>query len=465
MKIIYKNIDFETNKNIDINSIDLRDEFDDILKDIPKNLEFYLSWISEKNTLRCDLYLDFLRVNLIKQYNDIVVYTNRVGIYKEFQNNVSFINKIKFEIKFLKEKTIAFLSILKFLSKYKIRKKRDMKDYILIQTWVNKNNFKNGFKDNYFGNLYDVLKQKHKVLNWVIPFRDKLPKLDKKMFIEMNEGVGVIDYFRVIKLFFKKKKIDYKNKLFNYYRDIEKINYTDLCYFFAKNLKPKKVILLNENMVYQKAVILAGIKTIGYFHTTKPRNILCLEDFSLRSDIVLFNSYVYKNYFKLKNSFNTIAFKQLYLKDNIKINDYILVLLSGKKEEAIFLLKLLDKLNIKNIVFRQHPLNRFDISKYYKNSYKLENNKPLTKIIGKKVISNYSAVAVEIATKGVFVGLVYDKNKLLLNPFDDTTLDNYMLISNIDELKEFIQKDTIITKTKQIFNIQQSCEKFLEVIK
>ena len=103
----------------------------------------------------------------------------------------------------------------------------------------------------------------------------------------------------------------------------------------------------------------------------------------------------------------------------------------------------------------------FDINKYYsKKNYKIYNcnDKNLGAVFGEtyKVISTYSASLLESSICGLHVGLVYNKERLLLNPFDDTPVTNYSLISSVDDMRIFLEIDVCQRYTDNIFNVDKS---------
>ena len=234
-------------------------------------------------------------------------------------------------------------------------------------------------------------------------------------------------------------------------------------------------------MVIEKAMILAGqrygckYKFIGVFHTTKPRNLLCLEYSSLdeyqispKPDVIMFNSNNYLEYYKkmypsmlCRSGF---AFKQAYLASGNnecivsgKSDKTILVLLPGSMENINLIFSFLNAyryIEEYKIIFRMHPMNVVDINQYYPfNNYVVDamNLSDTMKKVD-KVISAYSATLIEAALFGKDVGFVYDKQKLLLNPFDDLGMYNYTLIHSNETMNEFILKKNVSYENKSIFN-------------
>ncbi len=390
--------------------------------------------------------------------------------------------------------------------------KKNLKNFTIIQTWVSDNNFtKNKFKDSYYGDLAQYLKGNgKKVITWPIFYNVKDEKRaisylreNQDDFLFIEDYLKLIDYIAAVKHFFVKRFLKLENikidnsdftSIFKYYQKKESIEMVSLFYSFPKRLKEngnENITFIQhfENMIPEKALIL-GVKrylpkskVIGYFHTTKPKNILCLDyasneeyEVAPKPNTIIFNCDKYKKYYKEKYShlpmYNGIAFKQEYLKNNNttlqESSTDILVLFSGRKDEVELMFSLLNKIHTNdNFLFRMHPMNQFDVKKYYaKNNYAIANNESMDESLSRvnKVISTYSAVALESALKGFIIGLVYNKKELLLNPFDFTEIENYRLISNSSELNEFLKKEFAIGNVDQIFNINKEFYKiFLEV--
>ena len=62
-------------------------------------------------------------------------------------------------------------------------------------------------------------------------------------------------------------------------------------------------------------------------------------------------------------------------------------------------------------------------------------------------------MAVELYLSGLKVGLIYNKQNLLINPFDDTNINDYSLINDFDSLKDFIVTDFKENKINHLFNL------------
>ena len=138
-------------------------------------------------------------------------------------------------------------------------------------------------------------------------------------------------------------------------------------------------------MAREKALIcgvnkyLSNSKIIGYFHTTKPQNLLCLEYANIEEsriaptpDMIIFNSSNYREIYKNKyNNFKTengLAYKQLYLRKETTItkNNDVLVIFSGLDSEIKLMLSMLNSTKSNNhYLFRMHPMNFFDVGKHY----------------------------------------------------------------------------------------------------
>ncbi len=512
-----KKYDYDINKDVDIEQ--LRESFNNSISNLSQkhnSLEYWTMRISERNTLVHNLFLDICKIELINklshQSENIEIYTNNISIYIYFKEFISINLKeiIKFRLKKIAYEYKAYLQMFKFVIKkslFSIRFKdkkfiKDLSNSTIIQTWVSDSNFKNiAFKDSYYSGLSDYLdKNGNKAVTWSVFYNVKNEKKvvefirnNSEKFLLIEDYLNIFDYIFAISLFFKKRflsinnvKIENNNftAIFKHYQKKEVVEHTSLFYSFTKRLKELKAknitfVHHHENMIPEKALILGvrkylqGSKVIGYFHTTKPKNQLCLEyanndeyKMAPKPDVMIFNSDKYKKYYENKYSnipmHNGIAFKQLHLRNKAdtkhRKNANVLVLFSGTNDEIKLMFDLLNTLEDKySFIFRMHPMNQFDIKKYYlKDNYKIENDITLDVLLSNvsKVISTYSAVAVETALNGLKVGLVYNKKELLINPFDDTDIDNYQLIGNGEDLQSFLNTKFEQINVEQIFNIK-----------
>lgn len=521
--------DYNINKDIDIDLI--RTQFNNTIGYLSKkhnSLEYWLMRLSERNTLVHNLFLDICRIYLLKslvnQHENIEVHTNNLAIYLYFSKGTNIVLKDRFlfKSKIFLVTNKPYLLVVKFLLKrfmfnikYKNKTRaKPIQHTIIIQTWVSDGNFKdNNFKDSYYADLAEYLRKNgNKVIIWPVFYNVKnqtkavnFIRKHNDEFILIEDYLHPLDYIDAIKHFIKKRFLnlgkvtidddDFTN-IFKYYQKKESVEMVSLFYSFTKRIKENKsenitFIQNHENMIPEKALILGvrkylpSSKVIGYFHTTKPKNLLCLEyasdeeyKIAPKPEEVIFNSFKYRQYFeeKLPQMIckDGVGFKQLHLRDKIKTGDNksnkILVLFSGTNDEIKLMFNLLNSLESEyEFIFRMHPMNRFDVQNYYKEeNYKVENETSLDSLIAKvsKIISTYSAVAVESALSGVNVGFLYNKKELLINPFDDTDIENYQLISNNKELEEFLNTNFKSIEVKKIFNVKDEDYKiFLEVIK
>lgn len=517
LEIYIQNRKHHFDLNVDLEVASIRDSFNASVGKLSENnntVAYWLMRLSERNTLVNDLFLDLCRVFLIKslmeKHKDVHVYTNNVTLYTFFsKENVSFKNRTFFEIKRNFSCFRPFATALKFLTTqcfYLIRYRRscnirELKDITIIQTWVADTNFEKGsFRDSYYQNLSSYLQYRgRKVLTWPVFYnvrkRSRAIECMRKcpgQFIVLEDYLKVVDYFSAILHFLKKRYMDLGKisvdgedftNVFKYYQKKETVEFVSLFLSFAKRLSESgssnlTFIQNHENMISEKALILGVQKYLknsyvfGYFHTTKPRNLLCLEyatsqeyEIAPKPHTVIFNSFKYRQYFE-KRLIHTyckdgVAFKQY---DRIKISDLssnhsdkkILVIFSGTATDVQLMCGFLNALKEDyKFIFRMHPLNRFDVSKYYhKDNYIVENDASLSFLASEasRVISTYSALALELALCGVFVGLIYNKKKLLINPFDDTDVQNYQLISDSASLERFLRKNFPRANVDYIFN-------------
>lgn len=513
-------LNYDINEDVDINFLrSLFNESISILSRENDSLEYWLTKISERNTLVSDLFLDVCRIELIKSLlhsnENISLYTKNIAVYTYFKN-YSLIKKgdaLKFQLKSCFEKYKPYLQLVKFISKrvsfdVKFKRKLDAKklsDITIIQTWVSDANFVNGeFKDSYFGDLVDVIKENgKKVITWPIFYNVKSKKnavdflrANGNDFLLVEDYLCFMDYFSAIKHFLKKRRLKLDNvvinnsdlsSVFKYYQNKETIELSSFFYSFTKRLQENgsnNITFMQhyENMIPEKALILGvekylpSSRVIGYFHTTKPKNILCL-DYASKSEYeiapkpraIIFNCNEYKEYFSSKypsmQSSNGLAFKQLHLKNiadvdcRVKCSESVLVLFSGTSNEVELMFQLLNNLKGQyKYLFRMHPMNIFNVKGFYKdNNYEIVNDDDLNELLARsnKILSTYSAVALEAALRGNNIGLVYSKEALLLNPFDDTNIHNYKLISNDSEMEEFLGENCDVKKVEQIFNVDE----------
>ena len=529
MKIIYKNIDLKISINEiildydinkDLNLKNIRSSFNSAIEKLSienNSFDYWSSKISERNTLVNDLFLDVCRISLINSLinkeDRLVIYTNNFFVYQFFKNRTrsTFINKLKFRLNYLFQIIKSYLKLLKLTYKILYLKLRytnkkfikKITDIIIIQTWVSDTNFKgNSFSDSYFKDLSKFYKSiGMSSIIWPVFYNVKDYKKvfkflrdNKNDFMIMEDYLTLGDYKIILKKIFNKKNLrlnkisinglDFSNT-FNYYNKIEPPEFTTIFYNFINRLnkidsKNLTFIINHENMVGEKMLIMGtkkfikNSKVIGYFHSSKPKNLLCLDyagkkEFKIapKPDKIIFNSNSYKIFFESKYSKlickNGPALKQLYLNklpNKKNISEDILVLFSGNYRDIYIMFKLLNNIKSKySMIFRMHPMLLFDVKKYYTfNNYIVNNKSNLVDLItmSRKVISTYSATAIEASLIGKSVGLIYDKTRIRLNPYDDLGLNNYNLISDSLELQHFINDKTNLTKTRSVFNLDKN---------
>ncbi len=526
LKLSFRNVDldiyihgnkliYNINKDIDINI--LRKNFNNLIASLSaqnNSLEYWLMKISERNTLIHDLFLDYCKVvyiDKLNENNNVHIYTDNIALYEHYKqfSKIKFIDKIKFDYKKFLKMGRPYLQLALFFIKnlalyfvlYRKKTVKDISSHTVIQTWINSNNFdKSFFSNHYYKDLQRYLMENgRKVVVWASLIDVKINKkfasaiIKNENILIMESYLSLHDYIDAGKIFFKKRHVNFNNiqmaemdltKIFNYYKKLETINNTTLFYFFAKRLSLMKcnniTFIQNfENMSHEKSLILGVNKylkdcfVVGYFHTSKPDNLLCLEfstiaecKISPKPDVIIFNSPAYKKIFNDKfpslKTRNGYAFKQAYM-ENFNLHssrsksEDILVLFSGVDSDVRLMFDFLNKVSLKNnFIFKMHPLNVFDIKKYYLyDNYEVCDSKSIGSALNKvnKVISTYSASILECAIQGVHVGLVYNPERLLLNPFDGTIFKNYDLISSADEVMQFIESDAKITSKEPFFNL------------
>lgn len=527
LRLVSGNKDIPFNINSDINIEEVRAEFNSALGELSvrwNSLEYWLLRISERNTMGHDLFLDICYAVLISRmaedHEGLKVHTNKCSMYILLRKwkgvEIRLSDKMRFVLKRCLEGMIQYLAVAKWLMKnlyvyflarvvLPAKTKPELSDSCIIQTWTSDQNFGSKFKDSYYGDLRDYLSQGgRKVITWPV-FYNVRDKYGAIQFIRQNihefllteDYLGIVDYFTAVKHFVVKKrkkwfrnirvyKID-STDLFRYYLIKERVEDVSLFYLFAKRIgergcKNVEFIINHENMVGEKSLIIGARKhvencrIVGYFHSTKPRNILCLDyasedEFKIapKPHKIVFNSACYLNYFKARypelRCVNGYAFKQGYLASIKSMNESrlkkLLVLLPGGMKDASFLLGLINDCNeIKRwtVIFKMHPMNIFDIERYLKVKNCDVAEESLDVLLRKvsKVVCTYSATLIEAVLYGKELGFVYNPKELLLNPFDDTGIDGYVLISNQAELEEFIKRDLGNAHTKNIFNVDKA---------
>ena len=521
LKILINNKKYNFNLEKEINVKKIRKTYNDLVSDISlsnyKNLEYWSNNISERNTITSDHFLDFCYINLINKHKkkEIQIFTNKLSIFFYFSKDsqIGVISKIQFYIHFLYEKIITFKKVLFFLIKnlyihlfYCNKKfKKNLNNSVILQTWISDFNFKNSnFFDLYNFNLKKKLqnKNKNKIYTWLIfnevkNFKNvfKIIRVKNNEFIFIGDYLNLIDYFRSVLFYFKSKKINLdqknlKNKkilnLFNYYNSTSPINYAILFFYFIEKIKKSKDINFlchHENNIPEK-ILISSIKKfklkskiIGFFHTTKPNNLLYTDyasyneyRISPKPDTVIFNSSFYTKFFKKKykseNYINGFALTQSHLLKNFnkknKGKKFIIIFFTGDMSENKMILKILNTEKFKkyNFLFRMHPMNNFKIKEYYDyNNYKIVNNKKINDLLKyniSKVITGYSGMAVEFQQRNLEVCLVANKEKLFLNPFDNLNITNYKIVYSSEELFKFLNVSNINKGKKvrtDIFNL------------
>jgi len=509
-------IQYDINREIDIQRV--REEFNSMVEELSLEYNSLVYWgmrISERNTLSSTLFLDICKIKLLEKLSqesqDIKIFTNNIALYTHFKRRATFglQEHLKFQVKKMLVEKRVYLDLFKFIIKKSLfslkysRKKyrKDLSDTTVLQTWVSDSNFLNNtFKDSYYKDLALYLKKNKKsVVTWLVFYNLKNQKnamqhirKNSDKFLIIEDYLTLQDYFSAIKVFFQKRFFSFKESsvgttnislVIEHHKKLERVEHTHLFYRFTKKLTLQKNItfLQNfENMMPEKMLILGvreyleSSQVIGYFHTTKPKNLLCLEyagvdEFKIapKPETIIFHSDTYKVYYqhlyRTINAYNGIAFKQLHfrniLETEVEKTDEILVVFSGVESDVTLIFDLLNSLDKEYFfIFRMHPMYHFNVKKQYKKTnYKIENNMALNLLFStiNKVISTYSSVAVEAALNGLKVGLLYNKKVLLLNPFDDTHIKNYQLISDRDELKLFLNTVYKNQKIEQLFNIDE----------
>ncbi len=510
------------NQVLDINEFinnDIREKFNLLVDKIlsHNNNSFLPNWV-ERNTLLDPtyenfVYLEFINANIGSDNDSIVLYSNNPVYWYCLKNlcNISAIDTLFFIIISVWKNFLSRINYLRFIAHQVIfiilSKSVSIVDrnIILVQTWVSNSQVeKDTITDVYFEGLRHFLTLKgESCYTWIVPYDSFLKNIKiiiknrrhndvfftQYSFLKFSNILSAIHENitsrRLAFFMINNSNIDsVMHSLFLYQQNIESIYSHNLFGLFIKELSKNNVsisrLIYNcENMTHEKITLCAMKKyfphaiTIGNFHTTKPRNLLCLEyagpnDYSItpKPSLILHTSSCYLKFFKNKYPKlimgNGYAFKQKEILFSFKEKQVergkskVLLILPGIKSKAINLLEYLSRLDCNHVSFvvRFHPMVVFDISKYIlkQTSEVSISSMGLYEEISSanRVIGYYSSVLYEASLIGAHVGLVYDVNKLLFNPFDDTDSYNYSLIRSFDEFRKFILFDSVITKDTMV---------------
>ena len=516
-------LEFDINKDIDID--DARKKFNDAIGQLAAKFElreYSLSRTCERNTLVNDLFLDFCYIKLIEKmcssYPNIEVSTNKYTIYRYFRNlknaQVAPGSILWFQLSLFMVFCAQRLRLIKFFFERlifhrNVRKTRNWSDKTclnlnnttIIQTWVADNNFSDeGFRDSYYSGLQEYLKKNNrKCVTWPIFYNVKNAKRairylrkNNDRFLLPEDYLKYSDYLISIKHSLNRKQmrigkfvVDGRDlsDLFHFYRRMELSMYASVAYRFIQRLAHERfedviIILNHENMVVEKAVLLArdefypDLKVWGYFHTTKPRNQLSLEyatyeEYKIvpKPDKIIFNSPQFREYYSQKYPElicrDGYAFKQAYI-DAMYVkpgqDSKVLVLLSGNMVDSQLVIDLLNLITNKvtdlHFIFRFHPMNIFELDDLCTLRNFSISQEPLPELYNKvkKVVCPYSACLIEASLAGKDVAFIYNPQYLLMNPFDDTGIDNYEVITESNKLLDFLRRESSCSSVSNIFN-------------
>ncbi|HDM8040769.1 TPA: hypothetical protein P0E05_003885 [Vibrio fluvialis] len=492
-------VDYDINSNVKNISNLLSLRFADKLKKEPQSDTLWLSRYIERNTLHSSFFEDLCFAVIVNKIysenkkNKVEVITNRSSVYEYYSNFLNqnielfyffkvFLNKTKhglYNIYF----AFNFIKNSFFLHRSRKRKKIKPGSYV-IQTWVTeppRNDEK--IRDIYYHDLASYFHvNKVDYCYWYMPYNVScygrmLKRIEKNHnifflydFTQLRDLYKAYNFYRKRKQLLKDvnwgeiEGIDL-NCFSRFFSRKELLEESDLVYQVFKRLELKdcKFIVNHENMIVEKALILAidneNNKVFGNFHTSMPDAILCLdyhtkEEFltSPKPHRILFNSVDYRKYFE-DNFFckdieyvDGYAFKQSVHKETKpdKIyNNEVLVILPGNRDEALNIINMFKsgRRDTQNIKFRCHPMvpmeNCFDCES------SIDKNESLSESLKKYriVISGYSGAALEAALLGCSVGLLYDKKKLMFNPMDKVKNVRYRKLATSEDISKFIEDE------------------------
>lgn len=528
-------IDFNINEDINIDRV--RKQFNKLISHYSfqyhNDIHYWMLKISERNTLVSSLFQDICFLLLIEKYhrkygNELIVFTNNIALYCYFKGHphchIDLSSRFRFRLSIIRSISFSYLKILRFLMIWtgrhflaRMTRKKCVdialiEESCVLQTWTSHSNWANHqYQEGYFGDLAQKLEDSgKKVIIWPILFNNanyskafSVMRKNPSRFLLMEDVLNYFDYVMAIFYSLKKRgKYDFSHAtILDEERPSHPINISALfiChtyyegmelgslmhYFFLRlserGLNKIKIIYLFENMISEKGLILGvrkwikDAKLIGYFHSSKPKNLLCLEyaspeeyNIAPKPDCIIFNSNHYSRYYqtlypslRLKAGY---AFKQKYLqqispaKDN---HNFILILFSGNENDihcmADFLNKNKEVLNPYKLVIKTHPMVQTDLSRL--SMPVTVSSAPLNVLLPKadKVIATYSSALLDAFLYGKPLAFLYSKQYLLLNPFDDTGIGSYWLIKNREDLIQFLLNATPVereTSPSDLFNFE-----------
>jgi hypothetical protein len=476
-------------------------------KENKNKLHYWLYKPNERNILDSSLFNEYLwyltlnKIIKIKKQKELIIFqTNSISLYRLLiKSEFTFISKINLLIfgfssliNFLKFLIRPYIYITKsffrsLILKSILKVEIDNTKQLIISWAPSITGDDHPYKDFYFNNFMSLINKNGGSCKTVIIPSGKRKLSDSILYSKKNNDIYpfeiflsffdflriLIDHYRTVLLYFR-NKVDLKDKdlmiLISSSFIYESITEANLIYYVIKNLSNyniKYLFLTFENDKFDKSVLLSknmykkSIITYGFFHTTKPRNLISLfpasfeeSTFSPVPDVIYLNFDFYEK-FLVKNynvpcipgvSFKLSKFENLPYK---KLDKKILICLPGTiqniKKILEFMLHNVDILVDFKIKIRPHPM--LGIPKEFlkiilDNGYEIstcnlfEDLKHTT-----HVICSYSGVLFESALLGRNVGYVIDSGVINMNPFDDTGFDNYFFIKDASDLKLFVESE------------------------
>lgn len=451
VKVNGKEVDFDINNDVDF----LREKFNGFICKSNKlncnHTYYWLSLISERNTLTHNLFRDvcfiYSVLKLHTNKNTLEIHTDNLAMFFYFKNicKISTYDKFRymFDFAFKKLKSIVTLSLIVFKRLYvKIRtRKYKLTSHnvdALFISWLNERSFsQDSYRDVYFNDISKLFLAESKTVKYVVNFygcksiiKATNEAIQHDCFIFPEQFLTVKDIFSIFSVNKSVSKIKHPqftiedidlDFLVDFYRENDTLNDAYYLYVFLQRFKSSKfnigkLFFNHENLTPEKATVMGmkkyfpTSKTFGLFHTSFPRNLLNL-DFCNRDDIlispvpdyILFNSNEYKKYFSERYSNSGVKFANIYSyrqssldlnHDNIPVasrNNYesILIILSGNKKDFDLMMEVLLKVNTsKTLIFRMHPMLKMKLSNYNFNfSYVVDTSQSI-------IDSLYNACAV-----------------------------------------------------------------------
>lgn len=498
-------ITYDLNTDIDIPAV--RDEFNGLIANLSEQhdaLAWNLLRIVERNTLVHALFAEVCMLALITRLGDQVarVHTGSWFVYEALLArgfSTRAVNRASARLHYLLKCLAAWKGTFGFaLSQwqrslqYKAVKRSELPNHLddLIITWASEGNITdNTYQEGYFGDLPAFLTARgRRVMTLVLPYNLEASRLfplraNSNRVIVLEDLLEAGDWWRILKLEVAKHRFrlggfvfrgENLTTLVRSWQRLEHANISACLALAVPRLNKFGIKVLYhhfENMISERVIdlmakqSLVGTFRIGYFHTSKPDNLLCLEfcnpsDATAASapDRVVFNADAYRRHYQARfpdlDCVNGYAFKQRRIASGFTERaTALLVLLPGVQADCDHLLDALVGAGPGPcpVHVRAHPMLATDWETRYSGSG-WQGDSTLASL-PTHAVSAYSGALLEYAAMGVRVGLVYDPRKPLLNPCDGTGFE-CSLIGDAKAMADFLKQPPVDQGPKPFFNLE-----------